>query len=98
MRDLPPYRIPTRCKHSDILKTILVNCGDLSFDREYTNVAAHQDDLRVFNKLERPAQLNCACDAEGKTKIYKQTLDELPSQAPFPMEPICLYVGKEKMS
>jgi hypothetical protein len=28
--ELPPYRIPTRCRHLDILKTILVNCGGLS--------------------------------------------------------------------
>jgi hypothetical protein len=24
--DLPPYRIPSCCKHSNILKNILVNC------------------------------------------------------------------------
>ena len=36
VRDLPPYRIPTRCRHSDILKTILVNYGDLSFERVQT--------------------------------------------------------------
>ena len=24
--ELPLYRIPTRCKHSDVLKMILVNC------------------------------------------------------------------------
>jgi hypothetical protein len=28
---LPPGRIPTRCRHSDILKNILVNCGDFTF-------------------------------------------------------------------
>ncbi len=27
--ELPPNRIPTCCWHSDILKTILVNCGGL---------------------------------------------------------------------
>ena len=25
--NLPPYRIPSRCRHSDILKTIMVNCS-----------------------------------------------------------------------
>jgi hypothetical protein len=29
--ELPPYRIPSRCKHSDILKNILVICRALSF-------------------------------------------------------------------
>jgi hypothetical protein len=28
---LPPGRIPKRCRHSDILKNILVNCGDFMF-------------------------------------------------------------------
>ncbi len=29
--DLPPHRIPLHCKHSDILKNILVNCWGLYF-------------------------------------------------------------------
>jgi hypothetical protein len=33
--DLPPYQIPSRCKHSDILKNILVNCRTLSFTLHY---------------------------------------------------------------
>ena len=33
--ELPPYRIPSRCKHSDILKNILVNCQGLSFTVHY---------------------------------------------------------------
>jgi hypothetical protein len=41
---LPPYHVPTQCRHSDILKTILVNCGGLSFHWEYCHVKAHQDD------------------------------------------------------
>jgi len=61
VRDLP-FRIPTRCKHSDILNMILVNCGDLTFEREYKHVVAQQDDSRSFHKLKRPTQLNCACD------------------------------------
>jgi hypothetical protein len=44
MAKLPPYHVPTQCQHSDILKTILVNCGGLSFHREYCHVKAHQDD------------------------------------------------------
>ncbi len=43
MAKLPPYPIPSRCWHSDILKTIMVNCASLSFQREYRHVAAHQD-------------------------------------------------------
>ena len=81
VRDLPPFRIPTCCKHSDIMKTILVNCGDLTFERVYEHVAVHQDDSKAFHKLKHPVQLNRACDAGAKTKIHKQTLDNLPFQA-----------------
>ena len=73
VRDLPPFRIPTRCKHSDILKMILVNCGNLTFERVYKHVAAHQDDSKAFHKLVRPAQLNCACDAGAKKHIQANT-------------------------
>jgi hypothetical protein len=37
---LPPYWIPSRCKHSDILKNILVNCCDLTFTLHYSHVKA----------------------------------------------------------
>ncbi len=33
---LPPYRIPSCCKHSDILKNILVNCRKLTFTIHYS--------------------------------------------------------------
>ena len=36
--DLPPNRIPTRCRHSDILKNIMVNCSDLTFALSYQHV------------------------------------------------------------
>ncbi len=41
---LPPYWIPLRCKHLDILKNKLVNCQDLTFTLYYLHVKAHQDD------------------------------------------------------
>jgi len=49
--ELPPYRIPSRCKHSDILKNILVHCRDLSFMIDYRHVRAHQDEAMPFQKL-----------------------------------------------
>jgi len=67
--ELPPYRIPTRCWHSDILKTILVNCGGLSFHREYIHVKAHQDDRMQWEELSQEAQLNAACNAGAKAKL-----------------------------
>ena len=38
MSNLPPYCIPSRCRHSDILKTILVHCQGLLFTVDYTYV------------------------------------------------------------
>ncbi len=63
---LPPYRIPSRCRHSDILKTILINCRDLSFNTHYSHIKAHQDDQQSFQNLSRKAQLNCICDHAAK--------------------------------
>jgi hypothetical protein len=40
---LPPYQIPSRCWHSNILKNILVHCRDLSFVTYYSHIKAHQD-------------------------------------------------------
>ncbi len=76
--ELPPHRIPTRCKHSDILKTILVNCGGLSFHWEYIHVEAHQDNLRRWEDLLREAQLNAACDVGAKVMLRSQDVTNLP--------------------
>jgi hypothetical protein len=48
---LPPYCIPSRCRHSDILKNILVHCRDLSFMIYYSHIRVHQDDNESFDKL-----------------------------------------------
>ena len=55
---LPPYCIPSRCSHGDILKNILVNCSNLSLSRLFSHVRAHQDDHTDYKDLTRPAQLN----------------------------------------
>ena len=52
---LPPYRILSCCRHSDILKNILVNCHGLSFTAFCFQVKAHQDDSFSFAKLNRKA-------------------------------------------
>ena len=51
VHQLPPRRIPSQCKHSDILKTILVNCSSLTFSIEYEHIEAHQDDHTDFSRL-----------------------------------------------
>jgi hypothetical protein len=70
---LPPYWIPPRCKHSNILKKILVNCRDLTFTLYYLHVKAHQDDNVAFDKLSQKLQLNCIHDHLAKQRISKST-------------------------
>ncbi len=82
---LPLYWIPSRCRHSDILKTILVHCHGLSFTTYYSHIKAHQDDQESFSKLSRKAQLNCGMEAVTPCRM-------------FPLEPIGLFVRGQKMT
>ena len=66
---LPPYCILSRCWHSDILKTIMVNCASLSFQREYHHVVAHQDNHTRWEDLTRAAQLNWSA-TPGQRQSY----------------------------
>ena len=95
---LPPTSIPARCKHSDILKIILIHCRDLTFACEYLHVKAHQDDNARFSTLCRPAQLNCMVDFGAKRVIWKYDKTERPMQASLPLEPVAVFLGKEKMT
>jgi hypothetical protein len=97
-KNLPPTRILSKCRHSDILKNILVNCSRLPFTRFFSHVSAHQDDLVRFEDLLRPAQLNCAVDYGAKRSLLELDALDLPHQEPFPLEAICIFVGREKMT
>jgi hypothetical protein len=90
--ELPPYRVPTRCRHSDIIKTILVNCSGLIFSRKYCHVEAHLDDKVKWEELSYEAQLIAACNACAKAMIRKQDIIDLLQQKPFPLKPICMFV------
>jgi hypothetical protein len=95
---LPPYRIPSRCQHSDILKNILVHCRDLTFTIYYLHIKAHQDDNVSFNKLSRKAQLNCICNHTAKQRIATERMEgAIPGQM-FPLNPIGLFVQGKNMS
>ena len=78
--DLPPTRIPSRCSHSDILKTIMVNCSNLTFMIHYGHVRAHQDNAVQYHKLSRPSQLNCVMDLHAKRVIWGFEGRESPPQ------------------
>ena len=98
VKNLPPHRIPSKCRHSDVLKTIMIHCSSMSFDRLFSHVSAHQDDKDEFDSLSREAQLNWACNFGAKRILLKLNSDELPRQQQFPLEPISVWEGKEKMT
>jgi hypothetical protein len=93
IKNLPPSRIPTRSAHSDVLKNILVNCGNLTFDRYYSHVSAHQDNHQDFTSLSCLAQLNCAMDNLSKRALWDLQATNLPAQQAFPLEPISVFAG-----
>ncbi len=76
----------------------MVNCANLSFQREYLHVAAHQDDHTRWEDMSRAAQLNSACDAGAKAILRAQDVTNLPPQEVFPLEPICMFVEGKKMT
>ena len=95
---LPTLKIPTKYKHSDILKNILVNCSDLSFRRTYEHISAHQDDSADFHTLSRAAQLNCAVDAGAKRQLTGLDPTASLHQHRFPLEPIVCFAGSRKLT
>jgi hypothetical protein len=99
VKNIPQTRIPTRCKHLDVLKNILVNCGNFDFGCSFYHVEAHQDDSTPFQLLDRPAQLNCMMDTKAKEAIRRLHQGRtIPLQRPFPMEPLTIFAGTEKIT
>jgi hypothetical protein len=93
--ELPPYKIPSRCKHSDMLKNILVNSRALSSSIHYLHVRAHQDDSTSFKNLSRKAQLNCICNHTAKQRIAIDGSGSCTSGHLFPLEPIGMFIQGE---
>jgi hypothetical protein len=98
VKNLPPERIPTGSAHSDVLKNILVNCSNLSFNRLYSHVSAHQDDHQCLDALPREAQLNCAMDSLAKKTLWDLRPTQLPRHQAFPLEPISIFAGETKIT
>jgi len=95
---LPPYQVPTRCSHPDILKNIMVNCSELTFSLKYAHVKAHQDDREAYEALQRPSQLNCQMDYYAKKALLELDTGEDGETQQFPLEPICVTVGRKKIT
>ena len=66
----PANRSPTRCKHSDIPKNIMVHSQDLMFKCAYSHVKTYKDENRFFQKLEQIMQLNCLLDKDANNVIW----------------------------
>jgi hypothetical protein len=98
VENLPPYRIPTKCSHSDILKNIMVNCSNLSFVRNFSHVKAHQDEGIKYGSLTCHAKLNCQLYYHAKKAIWEATPDPKAPTWQFPLEPICVFLGKNKLT
>ena len=91
-------KIPSVCKHADILKTILIASKQISFRRLFQHVAAHQDDHMAFSSLSRASQLNCAVDAGAKRALVTAVEEDGGSQRPFPLEPLICFAGRKKLT
>jgi hypothetical protein len=98
LANLPPQRLPAKCKHSDILKNILLNCKNLPFDIVSEHIPAHQDGTIAFHLLSRAAQLNCAVDSGAKNCLLNAAASGESTRRRFPLEPIACFVGKDKMT
>ena len=80
-------------KHADILKNIMVNCRDLSFDVAYRHVKAHQDNHRLFADLSHQSQLNCMMDWMAKRVLQAQERDLKNPRKVFPLEQVTARMG-----
>jgi hypothetical protein len=76
----------------------MVNCSDLSFRRLYSLVRAHHDNNVQYGDLSRLAQLNCQIDYYAKKAIWDAGPVDDKITHPFPLEPVCIFLGKNKLT
>jgi hypothetical protein len=92
VQNLPPYRIPSQCSHSNILKNIMVNCRNLSFAQIFSHVKAHQDDHTGYESLTCSAQLNFQMDCFAKKAIWDTEHNPEVLTRHFPWN-LCVFLG-----
>ena len=76
----------------------MTNCSELMFALSYHHVRAHQDDNTSYHLLLQPSQLNCVCNIHAKRVIWDMNGHKLPHQEVFPLDPVTVFVGQEKMT
>lgn len=97
--DLSADRLPSRVKHSNILKVLMMlHCQAFTFDCIYDYVEAHQDNHDVYYYLPRPAQLNFCMDLDIKSELWELVGQLALPQQPLPMEPVVVMIGFYNMT
>jgi hypothetical protein len=76
----------------------MITCSDLSFTQIFSHVAAHQDDGKAYNTLSQESQLNCQLDFYAKQAIWDETGTTDTMAKRFPLEPICVFLGRDKLT
>ena len=94
MENLPLHRISSQCRHSDILKNVLVNYTSLKCMIKNKHVQAHQDDHDEYNSLRRPSQLKCLCVGMDKGVVWRLAGEVFPNHKMFPLEPLAISIEK----
>ena len=74
------------------------NCYDLSFDRYFSLVEAHQDECKRWEVMDWRAQLNSGCDTAAKQQNFVTVLEPPQPLLPFPLEPATLYIQEDKLT
>ena len=62
IQHLPPHRIPSKCRHLDVFKNVLLHCSSLSFKRLFSHVSAYHDDCTKWENLSCVEKLNYAAN------------------------------------
>jgi hypothetical protein len=68
------------------------------FSINYSHVKVHLDGTTLFKKLSRSSQLNCICNHLAKQHLSDGEPEPKGSRLLFPLEPIGITVGEEKLS
>ena len=77
---------------------MMVKCQDLNFACSYSYVKLYQYDDMAYQYLSRPSQLNFIMDDHAKNVLWGIEGLHLPAQEIFPLEPVAIFVGNEKMT
>jgi hypothetical protein len=88
--------VPTRIKHSDVIRAIRRVRSELPVTIKFEHVYGHQDDFCAFDDLALPAQVNTLCDSLAKDYLDFAIKAGRKSPIAFPHESAVVLVDDEK--